>query len=186
MSRSEEDTQDKERGEAGRYWNAHPIATDGVPFERGTRESFDAIVANWERDMKPRRRAFLDSCRGKRLLEIGCGIGVDGRYFNSIGADYQAVDMSRESLKLAKRHFEMNDLPVRITNGDATRNACRASFARPMRSVARTASGSSCRSRRANQPPERRSAFQRFAISAIKPKSSTGLAGSPLPPLNSR
>lgn len=113
--------QEEQRGETRRYWDAHPIATDGVPHARGTRESFDAIFSNWQRDMNPRRLAFLDSCRGKRLLEIGCGIGIDGRYFNSIGVDYRAVDMSRESLKLAKKHFEMNDLPVRITNGDATK-----------------------------------------------------------------
>jgi len=112
---------ERERLATRRYWDAHPIATDGVPHARGSRESFDAIFANWERDMKPRRLAFLDACRGKRLLEIGCGIGIDGRYLSSIGVDYQAIDMSRESLHLAKRHFEMNDLPVRVSNGDATR-----------------------------------------------------------------
>jgi hypothetical protein len=68
-----------------------------VPYGRGTRESFDAIFERWERAMTPRRLEFLDSCRGKRLLEIGCGIGIDGRYFSSIGVKYPAVDMSRES-----------------------------------------------------------------------------------------
>jgi SAM-dependent methyltransferase len=109
------------REEAGAYWNAHPIATDSVPHPRGTEESFDAIFERWERRMSERRLAFLNSCRDKRLLEIGCGIGIDGRYFSSHGVKYQAVDMSRESLKLARRHFTMKDLLPRFANADATR-----------------------------------------------------------------
>ena len=115
------DQLDEDRAATQRYWDAHPISTDSVPHDRGSRESFDAIYARWERDMNPRRLEFLDSCRGKELLEIGCGIGIDGRYFSSNGVQYRAIDMSRESLQLAKRHFEMNDLPVRLSNADATR-----------------------------------------------------------------
>lgn len=71
--------------------------------------------------MTPRRLEFLDSCRGKRLLEIGCGIGIDGRYFSSIGVKYQAVDLSRESLRLAQSHFAMKQFSAKFSNADATR-----------------------------------------------------------------
>ncbi|MFT5440982.1 MAG: SAM-dependent methyltransferase [Myxococcota bacterium] len=121
MNNDPDNPSSEQRGEAGRYWNAHPIATSSVPFEKGTEESFDAIFERWERDVTPRRLEFLKSCSGKKLLEIGCGIGIDGRFFSSNGAEYQAVDMSRESLKLAQKHFNMKDLVARFTNGDATR-----------------------------------------------------------------
>jgi SAM-dependent methyltransferase len=112
---------EQRRTQTRRYWDAHPIATDSVPYERGTIDSFDAIFARWEQAMTPRRLEFLDSCRGKRLLEIGCGIGIDGRYLSSIGAQYQAADLSRQSLRLAQRHFALKGLAPRFANADATR-----------------------------------------------------------------
>lgn len=103
-----------------RYWDAHPIATDAVSFERGTRESFDAIYENWKENGTPRREEFVGACRGKKVLEVGCGIAIDGRFLSENGIDYQAVDSSRQSLKLAQIHFEQNGLRRRFTNADAT------------------------------------------------------------------
>ncbi len=104
-----------------RYWDAHPISTDSVPFERGSREMFDAIYERWRQNGTSRRREFLASCQGQKVLEVGCGIAVDGRYLSENGIDYQAVDLSIESLALAKEHFRQHELPRRFTNADATR-----------------------------------------------------------------
>jgi ubiquinone/menaquinone biosynthesis C-methylase UbiE len=117
----ETDGLEVQRSATRRYWDAHPIATDSVPHPRGTRESFDAIFEGWERCMDPRRLAFLDACAGKRVLEVGCGIAIDGRYLASHGARYQAVDLSRESLRLAAAHFAMKALRGGFANADATR-----------------------------------------------------------------
>jgi 2-polyprenyl-3-methyl-5-hydroxy-6-metoxy-1,4-benzoquinol methylase len=119
--RAESETLEVQRSATRRYWDAHPIATDSVPYPRGTRESFDAIFQDWERRMDPRRLAFLDSCAGKSVLEVGCGIAVDGRYLASLGARYQAVDLSRESLRLAVTHFALKGLRGGFANADATR-----------------------------------------------------------------
>ncbi len=104
-----------------RYWNAHPIAVDGAPHARGSREQFEALYRRWQRDGTPKRQAFLESCLGRKVLEVGCGIAVDGRFLSENGIDYQAVDLSFESLKLADRHFRQNSLRRRFTNSDATR-----------------------------------------------------------------
>lgn len=112
---------DVERSEVKSYWNAHPIATDSVPFEKGTRESFEAIRARWMAGMNERRRAFLARCQGQRVLEVGCGIAMDGRWLAENGVDYQAVDLSRQSLALAAKHFELAGLRPRFANADATR-----------------------------------------------------------------
>lgn len=110
-----------QRAAVKRYWDAHPIATDSVAPERGTRESFEAIHAAWVKGMNPARLEFLEMCRDRKVLEIGCGIAMDGRFLSENGIDYRAIDLSRESLKLARRHFEMNGLTPRFTNADATR-----------------------------------------------------------------
>lgn len=119
--RGEAEALEAQRSATRRYWNAHPIATDSVPYPRGTSESFDAIFQAWERRMDSRRLAFLDACAGKRVLEVGCGIAIDGRYLASHGACYQAVDLSRESLRLAAAHFALKGLRARFVNADATR-----------------------------------------------------------------
>ena len=103
-----------------RYWDAHPISTDSVRHVRGSREQFDAIYARWTQSGTSKRREFLASCRQGKVLEVGCGIAVDGRFLSEHGVDYQAVDLSVESLKLAAKHFSQNDLRRRFANADAT------------------------------------------------------------------
>lgn len=108
------------RNSVRRYWDAHPISTDSVPFERGSREQFDAIYERWQESGTSRLADFLASCEGRRVLEVGCGIAIDGRYLSEQGVDYQAVDLSLESLRLADEHFQQNNLRRRFTNADAT------------------------------------------------------------------
>lgn len=103
-----------------RYWNAHPISIESVPYVRGSREQFDAIYNRWQHSGTPKLKEFLDSCRGKKVLEVGCGIAIDGRFLSEQGIDYQAVDLSLESLKLANEHFRENNLRRRFVNADAT------------------------------------------------------------------
>src|SRR5262245_9719140 len=108
------------RGEIRRYWDAHPIATDTVSHEKGTRESFDAIFARWQQDAGGRERELAALCQGRRVLEVGCGIGIVGRFLSQSGALYHAVDLSRNSLRLARAHFEQHALPRRLANADGT------------------------------------------------------------------
>jgi ubiquinone/menaquinone biosynthesis C-methylase UbiE len=110
----------RKRREARRYWNEHPISVDSVPEQPGTRESFDALYERWSAEIDAMRLEFLESCRGARVLEVGCGIAQDGRFLTENGIDYCAVDYSRASLRLAREHFRQHDLPARFTNADAT------------------------------------------------------------------
>ena len=103
-----------------RYWNAHPISIDDAPHDRGSREQFDAIYRRWLQNGTSRRNDFLDICRGRKVLEVGCGIAVDGRFLSENGIDYQAVDLSLVSLRLASEQFRQNGLTRRFANADAT------------------------------------------------------------------
>jgi SAM-dependent methyltransferase len=103
-----------------RYWDAHPIASDSVPFERGTPQFFEALYSGWRRRVGPALLEFVERCRGERVLEVGCGIGIEGRFLAEKGLDYWAIDLSRESLRLARRHFELANLsPTRFVNASA-------------------------------------------------------------------
>jgi ubiquinone/menaquinone biosynthesis C-methylase UbiE len=55
---------------------------------------------------------FLQSCArsGKNLLEIGCGIGMDLTELTKLGCSCTGVDLSPESIKIARKHFEMEGL----------------------------------------------------------------------------
>jgi 2-polyprenyl-3-methyl-5-hydroxy-6-metoxy-1,4-benzoquinol methylase len=53
---------------------------------------------------------FAEMCC-KEVLEIGCGLGVDGSLFAAGGAQYTGVDLTELAVRVSKRYFEMLDLP---------------------------------------------------------------------------
>ena len=114
------DWQKETRRETRRYWDAHPIAVDTSAHERGTRASFDELYARLCAGMDENSRRFLAQCQGKRVLEMGCGIGLHGRFLASNGVDYTGVDYSQKSLELAREHFTQNGLRARFVNADGT------------------------------------------------------------------
>ncbi|MGA9995591.1 MAG: class I SAM-dependent methyltransferase [Pyrinomonadaceae bacterium] len=102
-----------------RYWDAHPISTDSVPYEPGTSESFEAIYAKYQSETDEMRLAFLEDCKGQKVLEVGCGIGKDSRFLTENGIDHYGLDYSFRSLQLAQRHFDLHGLRKRFLNADA-------------------------------------------------------------------
>jgi ubiquinone/menaquinone biosynthesis C-methylase UbiE len=53
--------------------------------------------------------------KGKKILEIGCGLGTETINFARAGAQVTAVDMSDESLEIAKKRAKVFGLDKRIT-----------------------------------------------------------------------
>jgi SAM-dependent methyltransferase len=86
----------------------------------GTREYFQEVEARKYR-VEPHIPLFADFSRwqGKRVLEIGCGLGTDTINFARAGTKVTAVDLSGASLDLARRRAEIFDLDITFYQGNA-------------------------------------------------------------------
>ncbi len=94
------------------FWNNRPCNIRHSSSPIGTRQYFDEVEAR-RYFVEPHIPNFADfkKWQGKRVLEVGCGIGTDAVNFARAGAIYTGTDISEESLNLAKKRFEVFDLP---------------------------------------------------------------------------
>jgi SAM-dependent methyltransferase len=98
------------------FWNARPCNIRHSQKEIGSREYFDEVERR-KYFVEPHIPAFANFNRwsGKRVLEIGCGLGTDTVNFARAGADVTAVELSDESAALARRRVELFGLSDRVT-----------------------------------------------------------------------
>lgn len=102
------------------YWNKQPCNIKHSSCEIGTKEYFDQVE---ERKYLVESHipdfAEFNKWNGKRVLEIGCGIGTDAVNFAKNGADYTGIELSNTSLEITKQRFELFQLKGRFFNIDA-------------------------------------------------------------------
>lgn len=97
------------------YWNARPCNIRHSPKPVGTKEYFDEVEAR-KYFVEPHipRLAEFERWTGKRVLEIGCGIGTDTINFARHGAYVTAVDLAENSLEVARQRARVFGLEERI------------------------------------------------------------------------
>ena len=102
------------------YWNQRPCNLRHSTAQVGTRKYFDEVEAR-KYFVEPHIPEFaqFERWRGRRVLEIGCGIGTDSINFARHGAEVTVIDVSSESLALCRRRFEEFGLTARFYQGSA-------------------------------------------------------------------
>src|SRR5713226_6788924 len=97
------------------YCNRRPCNIRHSTKPVGTTEYFDEVEARkYFVEHHIPRFAQFERWRGKRVLEIGCGIGTDTINFTRHGAHVTAVDLSGRSLEIARRRADVYGLRERI------------------------------------------------------------------------
>jgi ubiquinone/menaquinone biosynthesis C-methylase UbiE len=97
------------------YWNERPCNIHHSPLPIGTKKYFDEVE---------KRKYFVEShipafaefstWNGKKVLEIGCGIGTDTINFARAGATVTAVELSSKSLEVAQQRAKVFELEHQI------------------------------------------------------------------------
>jgi 2-polyprenyl-3-methyl-5-hydroxy-6-metoxy-1,4-benzoquinol methylase len=93
-----------EIGRVKEYWDRRPCNIRHSTQPVGSREYFDEVEVR-KYLVEPHIPGFaeFEKWRGKKVLEIGCGIGTDTINFARHGARVTSVDLSEKSLELARQ-----------------------------------------------------------------------------------
>jgi len=103
------------------YWNRQPCNINHSTEPVGTETYFNEVTAKRYR-AEPHILDFagFHLWRGRKVLEIGCGIGTDAEQFARHGAEYVGIDISQESLDICRKRFDVYGLNGEFHLGSVT------------------------------------------------------------------
>jgi ubiquinone/menaquinone biosynthesis C-methylase UbiE len=115
---SESNDKLKERVRA--FWQEHPCGTKFADAEPGSPRFYELVEEHrYTKEWHIPAAADFSSAAGLKVLEIGCGLGTDGAQFAKAGADYTGVDLTEAAVELARKRFEISNLPGKFQTADA-------------------------------------------------------------------
>jgi SAM-dependent methyltransferase len=101
------------------YWNQriHDLdISDNPPGSPGFFADLD--VYHFDKLHHLLRLVDFEGQRGRKVLDVGCGTGVDLVRFAQAGATVTGVDIAPGAIDLARRHFEIRRLEADLVVGD--------------------------------------------------------------------
>jgi SAM-dependent methyltransferase len=104
------------------YWEAEPCGTSTTTVEPGSAEFFFEVEsARYE--LEPFIPAFAQFERwaGKRVLEVGVGLGTDFVQFVRAGAEATGLDLTEAAVDAVRRRLALEGLQAELLVGDAER-----------------------------------------------------------------
>ena len=116
---------DQAKLETQKQWDGDPcgavtvkgVEPETLDFYREARRYRYEVYAPWFKE-----RMRFEEWRGKRVLEIGVGLGSDHFSFASDGALMTSLDLSREHLRHTQKHLTLEGLSTDPHYGDAEVN----------------------------------------------------------------
>jgi ubiquinone/menaquinone biosynthesis C-methylase UbiE len=89
------------------YWNEHIHDLAIARHPVGTRGFFEDLAEyRFDKLRYLPRVVDFSAYRGKRLLEVGCGVAIDLVRFAAGGAQVVGIDLAETSIELARKNFE--------------------------------------------------------------------------------
>jgi len=104
-----------------KYWEKSPIFDYEVGYERFSKAYYEEI----DRKYFGNNNSFnlhlfhFDDCRGKNVLEVGCGAGAAVRRYAGCGALVYATDITEISVVRTSRSLRLFDLEGYVVQSDA-------------------------------------------------------------------
>ncbi len=97
-------------GDVRAFWELHPCGEDTSTGDESTEyflgvQRYRYTEAPYIPDI-----ARFDQFVGRKVLEIGCGLGTDGAQFAQAGAEYVGIDLTTAAVELARRAFAARGL----------------------------------------------------------------------------
>ena len=88
------------------FWDSQPCNIKHSAKTLNSKEYFDEVEER-KYFVEPHILKFADFeiWKNKSVLEVGCGIGTDGVNFARKGANYTGIDLSTNSIEIAKKRF---------------------------------------------------------------------------------
>lgn len=104
------------------YWNEFINDIEVTDLPIGTSEFFDALERyRYEKIDYLRDYVGFQRYKGKKVLEVGCGVGIDLLQFARAGALVTAIDLTENAVKLAKANLAREGYRADIRVGNAER-----------------------------------------------------------------
>jgi ubiquinone/menaquinone biosynthesis C-methylase UbiE len=101
------------------YWNQHIHDLEITSHPVGSPGFFaDLDQYHFEKLHHLLRLVDFDGYRGKQVLEVGCGAGVDLVRFARGGAIVTGVDLSSSAIELARKNFAIQGLQADLREAD--------------------------------------------------------------------
>src|SRR5919206_174420 len=102
------------------FWQENPCGTKFADAPPGSRRFYELVEEHRYRKEWhiPAAAGFADA-KDLAVLEVGCGLGTDGAQFAQAGARYTGIDLTDAAVDLARRRFELFDLPGSFRVADA-------------------------------------------------------------------
>ena len=101
------------------YWNAHIHDLDISRHPPGSREFFaDLDAYHFEKLHHLLRLVDFDEWRGRDVLDLGCGAGVEVVRFARAGARVTGVDIAPSAIHLTRQYLAQQGLQARLEVAD--------------------------------------------------------------------
>jgi len=128
----------KTQSENAEWWERHPMAYEGwegnmgsaIPFTEDDAEYYREIDTKFFNGARrfahpfPGQTPFSElidfpSLKGRRILEIGCGMGSHAELFARAGANVTAIDITETGVRRTAKRFAFSELEGSILRMDA-------------------------------------------------------------------